>query len=139
MVTICGDMFSNVTTVDRVVDIIHEDTTSLNKIDILNNLASKLKEIGNGIQYFERLMEYVNPKTTDEVLQLADSMYEFELFDGIKDAEDYGRYMICESGHFEYDDNLEEYIDFKRYGQVFKRAKSYYSISKIDDYVYNTE
>jgi len=26
--------------------------------------------------------------------------------------------MICESGHFEYDDNLEEYIDFKRYAQV---------------------
>lgn len=25
--------------------------------------------------------------------------------------------MICESGHFEYDDNLEEYIDFKRYGE----------------------
>ncbi|WP_026894222.1 hypothetical protein [Clostridiisalibacter paucivorans] len=26
--------------------------------------------------------------------------------------------MICGSGHFEYDHNLEEYIDFKRYGQV---------------------
>ena len=39
-------------------------------------------------------------------------MYEFELFDGIKDIESYGRYMICESGRFEYDPNLEEYIDF---------------------------
>ena len=26
--------------------------------------------------------------------------------------------MICESGHFEYDHNLEDYIDFKRYGEV---------------------
>jgi len=72
----------------------------------------------NIIRYFERLMAYVNPKTLDEIFSLAESMYEFELFDGIKDAESYGRYMICESGHFEYDDNLGEYIDFKRYGQV---------------------
>ena len=26
--------------------------------------------------------------------------------------------MICESGHFEYDHNLEDYINFKKYGQV---------------------
>ncbi|MBU5311591.1 antirestriction protein ArdA [Tissierella carlieri] len=103
---------------DRILNIIPADTTPLNKIDTLNSLASKLKEIGKDIQYFERLMAYVNPQTINEVFSLADSMYEFELFDGIKDAESYGRYMICESGHFEYDDNLEEYIDFKRYGQV---------------------
>jgi hypothetical protein len=103
---------------DRIVDIIPADATPLNKIDTLNSLASKLKEIGKDIRYFERLMAYVNPQTINEVFSLADSMYEFELFDGIKDAESYGRYMICKSGHFEYDDNLEEYIDFKRYGQV---------------------
>lgn len=103
---------------DRLLNIIPADTTPLNKIDTLNSLASKLKEIGKDIQYFERLMAYVNPQTINEVFSLADSMYEFELFDGIKDAESYGKYMICESGHFEYDDNLEEYIDFKRYGQV---------------------
>ncbi len=103
---------------DRIVDIIPADATPLNKIDIINSLASRFKEMGKDIQYFERLMAYVNPQTVDEIFSLADSMYEFELFDGIKDTESYGRYMICESGHFEYDDNLEEYIDFKRYGQV---------------------
>ena len=75
-------------------------------------------EMQGDIRHFERLMEYVNPRTIDEVLLLADSMYEFEIFDVIKDSEDYGRYMICESGHFEYDHNLEDYIDFKRYGEV---------------------
>ena len=62
-------------------------------------------------------MDYVRPRTVDEIFALADSMYEFELFDGIHSVESYGRYMICDSGHFEYDSNLEEYIDFKRYGQ----------------------
>lgn len=32
--------------------------------------------------------------------------------------------MICESGHFEYDENLEEYIDFKRCGEQRIRNES---------------
>jgi len=43
-------------------------------------------------------------------------MYEFEVFPNIHTAEEYGRYMICDSGHFEYDENLEEYIHFEGYG-----------------------
>ena len=103
---------------DRIINIISADTTPLTKIDTLNKLAGYYKEIGNhDIEYFEKLMGYVKPRTVEEVFELADSMYEFELFDGIHSVESYGRYMICDSGHFEYDSNLEEYIDFIRYGQ----------------------
>jgi hypothetical protein len=52
-------------------------------------------------------MDYVKPRTVEEISALADSMYEFELFDGIHSVESYGRYMICDSGHFEYDSNLD--------------------------------
>jgi hypothetical protein len=34
---------------------------------------------------------------------LTESIYEFELYYGINDAKSYSRYMICESGYFEYD------------------------------------
>ncbi len=103
---------------DRIINIISADTTPLTKIDTLNKLAGYYKEIGNyDIEYFEKLMDYVKPRTVEEFFALADSMYEFELFDSIHSVEGYGRYMICDSGHFEYDSNLEEYIDFKRYGQ----------------------
>ena len=99
---------------DRIINIISDDTTPLIKIDTLNKLAECYEEIGNhDIEYFEKLMDYVRPRTVDEIFALADSMYEFELFDGIHSVESYGRYMICDSGHFEYDSNLEEYIDFK--------------------------
>ena len=112
-VTIIDDNFSK-----ELLDIISADTTPLTKIDTLNKLAGYYKEIGNhDIEYFEKLMDYVKPRTVDEIFALADSMYEFELFDGIHSVESYGRYMICDSGHFEYDSNLEDYIDFKRYGQ----------------------
>ena len=103
---------------DKVLDMIPENITSMERVDTLNKVSNKFMEMKGDIQYFEKLMEYVNPRTIDEVLLLADSMYEFETFDGIKDAEGYGRHMICESGHFEYDHNLEDYIDFKRYGEV---------------------
>ena len=103
---------------EKILDIVPADTTPLIKIDTLNKLAKYYKGIGNhDIEYFEKLMDYVKPRTVDEIFALADSMYEFELFDGIHSVESYGRYMICDSGHFEYDSNLEEYIDFKRYGQ----------------------
>lgn len=102
---------------DSILNIVSESTTPVIKVDALNNLAKHYSEMGNqNIRYFEKLMDHIKPRIIDEVFALAESMYEFELFDGIKDIESYGRYMICESGRFEYDPNLEEYIDFKRYG-----------------------
>ena len=103
---------------DNVLEMIPKNITPMERVDTLNKVAGKFKEMGRDIEYFEKLMEYVNPRTIDEVISLKESMYEFEIFDGIKTAEEYGRYMICESGHFEYDYNLEDYIDFKRYGEV---------------------
>lgn len=103
---------------DRVVNMIPEKQNQVEWIDILNKLSKKFMDMGRDRLYFEKLMYYVNPSIIDEIFLLADSLYEFEIFDGIKDAEDYGRYMITESGHFDYDHNLEDYIDFKRYGQT---------------------
>jgi hypothetical protein len=102
---------------DNILNIVSANTTSVIKVDALNNLAKHYSEMGSqDTRYFEKLMDHIKPRTIDEVFALAESMYEFEFFDGIKDMESYGRYMICESGRFEYDPNLEEYIDFKRYG-----------------------
>lgn len=103
---------------DSILNIVSESTTPVIKVDALNKLSKHYSEMGNqNIRYFEKLMNHIKPRTIDEVFALTESMYEFELFDGIKDMESYGRYMICESGRFEYDSNLEEYIDFKRYGR----------------------
>ncbi|WP_313527852.1 antirestriction protein ArdA [Anaerotignum sp.] len=66
--------------------------------------------------HLDFLVEHLNPKTEKDLNIIMDSMYEFEVFHGIRSAEEYGRYMICDSGHFEYDDNLFDYIDFEKYG-----------------------
>jgi len=67
---------------DNVLDMIPKNITTMERVDSLNKVAGKFKEMGRDKEYFEKLMEYVNPRTIGEVLLLADPMYEFELFDG---------------------------------------------------------
>lgn len=103
---------------DRMIDILTQDESVISNINSINKFAKKLEEMGrHDGEYFEKLLDYVNPKTEQDLNMLIESMYEFEMFDGIESAEQYGRYMICDCGHFEYDLNLEEYIDFKGYGE----------------------
>lgn len=90
---------------------------SQEEIDGINHIAERIAEMGTKeMPYLNNLTGDLQPQTTKDLDAIFDSAYEFEMFDGIYNAKDYGRYMICESGHFEYDENLEEYIDFERYG-----------------------
>lgn len=51
------------------------------------------------------------------VQQLAENLDQFDFIPGIHTPEEYGRHMIRESGHFEYDENLEGFYDYRRYGE----------------------
>lgn len=102
---------------DKVLGMIPHSDSIVERLDILNRVSDIFLEMDGDVGYFEELMDYIKPSNIDEIFLLAETMYEFETFGGIKNAEDYGRYMITESGRFEYDYNLEEYIDFKKYGE----------------------
>ena len=114
----CNAIIDSDTFPMKMIELIEKENSMTSKIGMLNEFAKQFKNMGNhDVVYFEKLMNYVGPRNLEEVSSLLDSMYEFEMFDGIRNVEEYGRYMICDSGHFEYDENLEDYIDFKRYGQ----------------------
>ncbi len=49
--------------------------------------------------------------------QLAENLDQFDFVPGIHTPEEYGKYMIQKSGHFEYDENLEGFYDYRRYGE----------------------
>jgi hypothetical protein len=86
-------------------------------INKLNHFAKRVQSFGiKEMPFLNTLMNELQPQTEQALDALFDSAYEFELYRGIYNAKDYGRYMICDSGHFEYDENLEEYIDFEGYG-----------------------
>ena len=51
------------------------------------------------------------------VRQLAENLDQFDFVPGLQTPEEYGRHMIRESGHFDYDENLEGFYDYRRYGE----------------------
>lgn len=51
------------------------------------------------------------------IQQLAENLDQFDFIPGIHTLEEYGRHMIRESGHFNYDENLEGFYDYRRYGE----------------------
>lgn len=51
------------------------------------------------------------------VRQLAKNLDQFNFVPGVQTPEEYGKHMIQDSGHFEYDENLEGFYDYRRYGE----------------------
>ena len=56
------------------------------------------------------------PESASQIRRLAENMDLFEFAPGAHTPEEYGKYMIQKSGHFEYDPNLDEFYDYERYG-----------------------
>lgn len=66
----------------------------------------------------EKLRAVVALAQPEDAAELRRLTAELELFDfvpGVHTPEEYGRYMIRDSGHFDYDPNLEPFYDFKGY------------------------
>ena len=52
----------------------------------------------------------------EALCQLAENLDQFDFVPNVHTPEEYGRYMIRESGHFEYDENLDGFYDYAGYG-----------------------
>ena len=84
----------------------------------LNALTRHLRKFdGQAMENFHTVFDTVWPQTPEEILALAENLHEFTVVPDISTAEEYGRYMIQESGHFEVDPNLEDYINYQSYGE----------------------
>ena len=56
------------------------------------------------------------PEGIESVRQLAENLDQFDFAPGVHTPEEYGRYMIQQSGRYEYDEDLEEFYNYKEYG-----------------------
>lgn len=84
----------------------------------LNSLARSYAGFDEQSQEaFHAIVEMVHPKTPEDVAVLADNFFEFTVVPGLKTPAEYGRYMIIDFDRYDFDENLEEYIDFKGYGE----------------------
>ena len=97
--------------VDAALDFRYENIYELNDLALA---VSKLsveaqKKLG-------AVVEMAEPEYASQIRHLAANLEQFEFAPGAHTPAEYGRYMIQESGHFEYDENLEGFYDYEKFG-----------------------
>ena len=106
-----GSSMVNSTQVDVLLDMDRESITDLNA------LAQVTEDFSDeDIRKLGAVVTMARPRTAEQVKNLVENL---DLFDFAPDAhtlEEYGKYMIRQSGHFDYDENLDDFYDYEKYG-----------------------
>ena len=83
----------------------------------LNDMAKAVSELSQSDQQkLGAVVTMAEPEYASQICHLAKNLDQFEFAPGAHSPAEYGKYMIQESGHFEYDQNLDEFYDYEKYG-----------------------
>ena len=83
----------------------------------INELAAAVETLSPAeYQKLGAAVRLAQPECASQVRRLAKNLDQFTFAPGVHTPAEYGRYMIQESGHFEYDENLEGFYDYEKYG-----------------------
>lgn len=83
----------------------------------LNALCRDIDSLGEADrEKLNAVICFAEPSDMDEISRLTENLDLFDFYPGVQTPEEYGRYMIRESGRFEYDENLDGFYDFQGYG-----------------------
>ena len=90
----------------------HESLAELNALaQATNNFSTDdIKKLGAAVTL-------AKPQNAEQAKNLVENL---DLFDFAPDAHspaEYGKYMIQQSGHYEFDENLDEFYDYEGYAQ----------------------
>ena len=97
--------------VDVLLDMEYETLSDLNELAGATDGLSKadMEKLG-------AVVMLAKPKSAAQIKNLAESLDLFDFAPGVHTPQDYGKYMIQQSGHFEYDENLDAFYDYEKYG-----------------------
>ena len=113
----CGEMqmlFSGSRLPDAVDCALDFEQESLFELNQLCRACSNFKE-----QDFVKLgavCQMAKPTCAANIRQLAENLDQFDFAPNVHTPEELGRYMIQRSGHYEYDENLEDFYNYGDYG-----------------------
>ena len=113
----CGEMqmlVSDSRFPDEVNCALDFERESLFELNRLCQMCSNFKE-----QNFVKLgavCQMAKPTCAANIRQLAENLYQFDFAPNVHTPEELGRYMIQRSGHYEYDENLEDFYNYGDYG-----------------------
>ena len=97
--------------VDVLLDMEYETLSDLNELAAATDGLSKadMEKLGAVVMLAE-------PKSAAQIKNLAESLDLFDFAPGAHTPQEYGKYMIQQSGHFDYDENLDAFYDYEKYG-----------------------
>ena len=125
--------------VDVLLDMEQESLADLNALAQAADALSTddMKKLG-------AVVTMAKPQNAEQVKNLAENLDLFDFAPGAHTPEKYGKYMIRQSGHFDYDENLDEFYDYEGYalqrmneegGMFTDRGyiayKGYYSMEEV--------
>ena len=91
----------------------------------LNDLAWAVSRLDrDDLQKLGAVVSLAEPENASQIRCLAKNLDLFEFAPGAHTPSEYGIYMIQESGHFEYDPDLDDYYDYEKYGQQHMAQES---------------
>ena len=83
----------------------------------LNDLAAAVEPLSPAErQMLGAAVQLAQPECASQIRHLAENLDQFEFAPNVHTPAEYGRYMIQESGHFDYDENLKDFYDYEKYG-----------------------
>ena len=96
---------------DILLDMECETLSDLNELAAATDGLSKadMEKLGAVVMLAE-------PKSAAQIKNLAESLDLFDFAPGAHSPAEYGKYMIRQSGHFDYDENLDAFYDYEKYG-----------------------
>ena len=95
------------------------DLLDMDRVDIseLNALVQALDEFSDmSIRKYAAAAVMARPHTTEQAKHLAENLDLFDFAPSASTPEEYGKYMIQKSGRFDYDENLDAFYDYEKYG-----------------------
>ena len=97
--------------VDVLLDMEYETLSDLNELAAATDGLSKadMEKLGAVVMLAE-------PKSAAQIKNLAESLDLFDFAPGAHTPQEYGKYMIQQSGRFDYDENLDAFYDYEKYG-----------------------
>ena len=98
----------------EVLDLLDMDHVEISE---LNALVQALDEFSDmSIRKYAAAAVMARPHTTEQAKHLAENLDLFDFAPSASTPEEYGKYMIQQSGRFEYDENLDAFYDYEKYG-----------------------
>ena len=108
-----------ITDYDCYVDGLYDKLGEYESLDELNYLASKLDEMDRGeFEQFQAAMEIGDHSgSVQEIINLTENLDCYDVYPGIEDYDDLGRYYIDELDAMQVTEHLRNYIDYEAYGR----------------------